>query len=73
VALADSDDERLAGRLLARPARWITHVDRDLRRYGETVEARTLEHEVGNYVALASLARAVPTAVTETVAALDVA
>lgn len=72
-AIADSDDRRLARRLLADRSRWFDDVDRDLDRYGDTVSARSLEYEIGRYVELAAFARAVPEAVAETLDALDAA
>lgn len=72
-ALADSADRRLARAALADYDEWVEYVDRDLGRYGETVEVDHLERELGTYVEMAAIARAVPDACSETLAALDAA
>ena len=72
-ALAESPDRRLARQVLADRLWRITRTDRELRDYEDSVRASGIRWEVGEYVAMAMLARSVPAACRTTLDALGVA
>lgn len=73
TALAESDDERLARWIGADVKHMIARADDGLDRHGETVDARYLDGEIGEYVAAAFAADAIPDACATALDALDAA
>jgi hypothetical protein len=71
-AIAESPDRRLARHVLADRLWRIIRTDEELRNYDDRVRASGIRWEVGEYVAMAMLARSVPAACRTTLDALGI-